>query len=149
MYRAVVFDIDGVLLNIDCILDEIRARGLSGAEEYEYFYEHCNDSRVKVIEGGRRFYNFIRYCDDYVYCILLTARNEKVRDKTLKRLADDGILCDRLYMRKVGDTRSDAAVKKEYLQEIMKDFDIICFVDDDADNCAMAKELGLFVLRAV
>ena len=40
-------------------------------------------------------------------------------------------------------------VKREHLIEIMKEFDIIAFIDDDLQNCEMAKELGILSLRRV
>ena len=33
--------------------------------------------------------------------------------------------------------------------EIMKEFDVIAFIDDDLQNCEMAKELEILSLRRV
>ncbi len=149
-HKAIVCDIDSVLLKTDFILDEADKLGLYGDLKWDYFHSHCNDNNVKVIDNVKVFYNRVRYgVNPDVYFILLTARSELCADATLKRLAQDNIFCDKIYLRKAGDYRSACDVKREYLQEIMKDFDVICFIDDDIRNCEMAKELGILSLRVV
>ena len=50
--KAIICDIDGVLLQTDFILDEIHALGLKGDEKWEYFYENCNSDRVLRMKGA-------------------------------------------------------------------------------------------------
>lgn len=40
-------------------------------------------------------------------------------------------------------------IKHEHLEEIVSEFDIVAFIDDDLDNCEMAKKLGIMALRRV
>ena len=147
--KAIVCDIDGVVLNTQFILEEIHELGLKGEDEWEYFYKHCNSDRVKAIETTKNFYTTIRYGINDLCCIISTARNVKCSDETLKKLAREKIIFDRSYWRKDGDLRHACEVKREHLLQIMKEFDVIAFIDDDLANCEMAKELGVLALRRV
>ena len=166
--KAIVCDIDGVLLQTDFILQEIFELGLKGEDKWEYFYNNCNSDRVKVIEETKRFLdtidsgyyvakeNIIDGFDSYTYCdrqkyviIISTARNEKCREATEDKLFDEHIGFDKMYMRKQGDLRSACEVKRDHLLKIMKEFDIVAFIDDDLENCEMAKSLGVLSLRRV
>lgn len=149
--KAIVCDIDGVLLDSSHIMQETEDLELYGDLKWDYFYNHCNDVyNVKVIENGKNFYNLIRYGVNPDVCFIFsTARNEKCSDDTLKRLAFENIFCDKIYMRKQNDLRPANEVKREHLLKIMEEFDVIAFIDDDIDNCNMAKELGILALRRV
>ena len=52
-------------------------------------------------------------------------------------------------MRKDGDYRPSAEVKRDHLKEIMKKYKVTLFIDDEIENCEMAKELGITALRRV
>ena len=52
-------------------------------------------------------------------------------------------------MRKNGDYRPALEIKREHLVEIMKNFNVLLFIDDDLANCRMAEELGILALRKV
>lgn len=147
--KAIVIDIDGVCLQTDFILDEIHKLGLKGEEKWEYFYNNCNSDRVKAIETTKNFYTTIRYGINDLYCIISTARNEKCSVVTLKKLAREKIIFDRSYWRKDGDLRLACEVKREHLLQIMEEFEVIAFIDDDLENCEMAKSLGILALRRV
>ena len=148
--KAIVCDIDGVLLDSSHIMQEAEDLELYGDLKWDYFYNHCNDNSVKIIESGKIFYNLIRYGVNSNICFIFsTARNEKCSDSTLKRLAFESIFCDRIYMRKDGDLRPSYEVKREHLLKIMEEFDIVAFIDDDIENCKMAKGLGILSLRVV
>ena len=143
--KAIVCDIDGVLLNSSHIMQEAEDLELYDDLKWDYFYNHCND--VEVIEETKKLL-FLFWIND-VTMIFSTARNEKCSDSTLKKLAFESIFCDRIYMRKDGDLRPSYEVKREHLLKIMEEFDIIAFIDDDIENCKMAKDLGILALRKV
>ena len=159
--KAIVCDIDGVLLNSQFILDEIHELGLKGEDKWEYFYEHCNSDRVKVIPETKRYIDSFVHATyevevepnvitiDSVTLIISTARNEKCRIKTIDKLAQHEIFFNRMYMRKQNDLRPALEVKREHLLQIMEEFDVISFIDDDLQNCEMAKSLGILALRRV
>ena len=144
--KAIVCDIDGVLLDSSHLMQEAEYFELYGDLKWDYFYNHCND--VEVITETKEF---ILKCAETFDILLSTARNEKCKYTTLNKLQKEGLFflsCD-IYMRKQDDFRPASEVKREHLIEIMKEFDVIAFIDDDIDNCEMAKELGILSLRRV
>lgn len=164
--KAIVCDIDGVLLNSSHIMQEAEDLELYGDLKWDYFYNHCND--VEVIEETKKFLdtidsgyyvtkeNIIDGFDSYTHCdrqkyviIISTARNEKCKTATEDKLFDEHIGYDKMYMRKDGDLRPSYEVKREHLLKIMEEFDVIAFIDDDLQNCEMAKSLGILALRRV
>ena len=147
--KCIILDIDSTILDSDFILREIHSLGLKGDEKWDYFYQHCNGDRVKAIESTKEFYTTIRYNINDLCCIISTARNEKCSKATLKKLAEEKIVFDRSYWRKQHDLRPACEVKKDHLIEIMKEFDIVAFIDDDLANCEMAKSLGVLALREI
>ena len=52
MEKAVVFDIDGVLLDTEYIFREILDLKLKGDAKWDYFIGHCNSDRTKPIESA-------------------------------------------------------------------------------------------------
>ena len=166
--KCIICDIDNVLLNTQFILDEIHELGLKGEDKWEYFYKNCNGDKVEVIEETKKYIDTIdnslcyikkNYIDGFesykmieqgkFVIIFSTARNEKCRVATEDKLWDEGIRWDYLYMRKQDDLRPPHEVKREHLLQIMEEFDVIAFIDDDLQNCEMAKSLGVLALRRV
>lgn len=147
--KAIVLDIDGVILNSDFILQEIHELGLKGDEMWEYFHANCNSDRVELMQGIKEFIRAIRYGDEEISIIISTARSEKVRPQTAKKLTKYRIFFDEMYMRDINDLSPAACVKREHLERIMKDYDIIAFIDDDLTNCKMAKDFGILSLKRI
>ena len=157
--KAIVCDIDGVLLNSSHIMQEAEDLELYGDLKWDYFYNHCND--VEVIEETKVFIDSFVHATyevevepnvitiDSVTLIVSTARNEKCRVETIDKLARHEIFFNRMYMRKQDDRRPASEVKREHLLQIMEEFDVIAFIDDDIENCEMAKSLGVLALRRV
>jgi len=144
--KAIVIDIDNCVLDTQFILDEIHKFGLKGEEKWEYFYKNCNSDRVTLMSGIKDMLGEM-YWDTPI--IISTARNEKCKEATLNKLWKEGFIIpdDAIFMRSYYDLRPASEVKREHLIEIMKEFDVIAFIDDDIDNCEMAKELGILSLR--
>lgn len=144
--KCIVIDIDGCLLDSSHIMQEAEDLDLYGDLKWDYFYNHCND--VEVIPETKRF---IRKCAETFDILISTARNDKCKEATLNKLQKEGLFflsCD-IYMRKDNDFRPAYMVKKDHLIEIMEEYDIVAFIDDDIDNCDMAKDLGILSLRVV
>lgn len=145
--KAIVLDVDGVCLDSSAIIRELFELKLKGDAKWDYFREHCNGDKVKTIESTREFMANVCYFN--IYIILLTARNEKCREATEKRLREDNFIFDELYMRPQNDYSPAPEIKRNHLLKLMESYDIIAFVDDDLANCEMAKELGILALRKV
>lgn len=144
--KAIVVDVDGVLLDSYVILKEIFDLGLKGDDMWPYFHEHCNSDRVTFIKD---MFPVISSLSNDVNIILSTARNETCRKATEEKLKRSGLTYHSMYMREENDGRHSSEVKRDHLTAIAEDFDIIAFIDDDLGNCQMAKELGILSLRKV
>lgn len=144
--RAIVLDVDGVCLDSECIMRETFEQGLKGDAKWDYFYQHCNSDRVKLTPN---IIPFIRSFPDNVVTIISTARSERCRRGTARKLWQYKIGFEEMYMRALDDYRPAEEVKCEHLQEIIENYDVICFVDDSLENCEVAKELGVLALRCV
>lgn len=148
--KAIVLDIDGVILNTAFLFEEIFNLKLKGTAMWDYFHEHCNSDRVKVMSNFKPFYDLLiaRSCSD-TDLILLTSRNEKVKEDTKEKLHEEGIYYDKIFMRPDNDYREASTLKKETLHELQKEYNIVLFVDDDLRNCEAAKDLGIYAVRKV
>lgn len=143
--KAIVLDIDGVILNSDFILQEIHELGLKGDEMWDYFYANCNSDRVQLMPNIKEF---IRSFSD-VKLIISTARSERVRPQTARKLWKYRVQFDDMYMRSINDFRKDYEVKKDQIKAIMQKYDIVAFIDDKEKNCDIAKEFGLLSLKVM
>lgn len=148
MRKAIVLDLDGVILRTEPIFKEILMQDLTGDAKWDYFCANCNREDIEVIEGFKEFYKVLINALPLAI-IISTARNEKCRQSTVEKLLKEHIIFDHLYMRKDGDYRSSAEVKEEHLKEIMESYEVAAFVDDDLSNCEMARRLGIFAIRKV
>ena len=144
--KAVVIDIDGVILDTGIIFREIYNLALRGDDMWNYFYEHCNSERVPFMKN---IIPFIFTLDSSTKIILSTARNEVCREGTEERLKREGFPYDLLYMRKDRDFRPSPDVKKDHLESIRQEFEVVAFIDDDLSNCQMAKKEGILSLQRV
>ena len=144
--KAIVLDVDGVCLQTDFILQEIFEQKLKGDAKWDYFYKECNSDRVKLMPN---IIPFIRSFPDNVVTIISTARSERCRRGTAKKLWQYKIGFEEMYMRELEDYRPAEEVKREHLQKIMENYEVICFVDDSLENCEMAKDMGILALRVV
>jgi len=148
--KVIIWDIDGCLLDVEPIFREIYDLGIKGSNNrWKYFYKNCNSDRVKANDGIRFLFHSLRYSAKPINSIIVTARSEKCKWETLSKLSDENILCDKIYMRKINDFRPAEEVKRDYLVEIMADYDIVAFFDDEIKNCKMAKDLGIASFRVV
>ena len=145
--KAIVIDIDGVLLNSYPILEEMLHLKLTGNDKWKYFHKHCNGPKVTFI--GNEILSLLNVLKSSVYVILSTSRNELCRKGTEARLKEENFPYDFLYMRKEGDCRLSPEVKEDHLNEILKSFDIVAFIDDDLSNCEMARKKDILALRKV
>lgn len=146
--KAIVIDIDNCVLDTQFIIEEIFKLGLKGDEKWEYFYENCNSDRVKVISEMK---DILKSLYNEYFIILSTARNAKNWKQTSEKIKQENIwlYIEKIYMRDENDFRPACEVKREHLLQIMEEFNVIAFIDDDLQNCEVAKELGILALRRV
>lgn len=98
-----------------------------------------------IIEQTSNIIN--RASHDWYDIILLSWRSEEFREVTKKRLSDNKIFYNNLYMRKQWDNRCDTIVKKElYEAHIMYEYNVSFVIDDRPKVVRMRREQWLFVL---
>ena len=137
----VVFDIDGTLANIDHRLDYVRSK----PKNWKAFEAGIPNDKV-----NRPVYRIFKelIADSNNTIILASGRNETSRGLTVDWLIDNGMGgYDKLYMRKKDDFRNDTIVKKEILDEIIKDWNEKPFMvfDDRPAVVQMWKDNDIFV----
>ena len=145
MKKAIVVDIDGVILNTSDLLKDIQKFHLQGDEMWSYFYKHCNSKLYPPIKSTLQF---LKDLSEYSI-ILSTARNEACQEDTIQRLTSEGLKFDLLLMRGHYDRRPSPDVKKDHLKSVIRNYQIVAFIDDDPQNCLMAKEMGILALQKV
>jgi predicted kinase len=74
---------------------------------------------------------------------ILSGRDSVCRNLTIGWLKHYHVPCDVLYMREEGDSRKDAIVKRELLDEVAKDYRVIGVLDDRDQVVEMWREVGL------
>lgn len=80
--------------------------------------------------------------------IIMSGRDSKYREVTMKWLDDNNIPYDDVFMRKEDDVRQDSIVKEELFDSHIRHNYIIDYVlDDRLQVCRMWHSLGLTVLR--
>ena len=123
--------------------------------------------RLHFLEGGRRDWDGFftaagadlplheivklnQWCDPTLTheIVLCSGRPERLREVTRQWLIKYGVRWDRLYMRPDGDTRQDAAVKRELLARIRADgFEPILAIDDRPSIVEVWREAGICTLQ--
>lgn len=75
-----------------------------------------------------------------VHVLFVTARDEMCKHLTTLQLRK---YCDfswDLYMRSDGDLRDDYEVKLDILENLSKQYELLCCIDDNPSNCAFLKK---------
>lgn len=82
--------------------------------------------------------------------IILSGRSEDYRGVVDQWLADNGVLCDELIMRKSGDTRNDAIVKSELFDEFVAPYyNLLAHFDDRRRVVDALRAKGVTVYQVV
>lgn len=149
--KAVICDIDGVLLDSEHIFDKINELGLSGNDKWEYFNRHAND--VDVIANKNVIDLLSAFDSAGIRIIFLTARSQEIEAQTRAKLDmvigqfAENIFSYILLMRDIDDKSESCAVKKFWLDCIRNQYDVICAIDDDSSNCEMFKDNDILTLQ--
>lgn len=122
---AVICDLDGTLCN------------LNGRSPYNA--EKCDNDLL-----NEKIYSLIKEKN----VILVSGREDKFRPQTLRFLTENNIKYRLLLMRKTGDQRNDAVIKKEiYENEIKGKYNIEFVLDDRNRVVDMWRQQGLTCLQ--
>ena len=142
---AVLFDIDGVLADMDHRKYLLSEKPV----DWDKFYlaaildnpMHSTIKLLKIIYQSQDTYNEL---NPRPFIFLITGRSSKYENLTKMWLNDYGIRHDGLYMRPEGDHRPDSEVKKEiYRKEIKDNFNVIAVFEDRTRVVEMWRAEGL------
>jgi len=112
----VVFDIDGTVANLDHRLAFVRTK----PKNWPAFNRsiHLDTPIQATIDVCKKY-----IADPTTHVIFASGRSDDTREVTTEWLDKHGMEgYDGFYMRKSGDYRCDSIVKREILDEIIKDF---------------------------
>lgn len=122
--HAILVDVDGTL----------AIKGNRGPFEWHKVgIDTVNPMVAKAVELFSKEYTIL----------IVSGRDGVCRPETEKWLADNNIVYDALYMRPEGDTRKDAVVKLEILEEIKKIFFPALCIDDRQQVVDAYRSVGL------
>lgn len=146
--KAIICDIDGCLLYTGSIHKEIEEKGLTDSDKWAYFERGAND--IDKVDFNYKLGGILEALEKDGYkIILLTARSEKIRQATTRRL-NMQINCDyKMIMRGFEDTDAPQIVKQRHLVEILRDYEVFLAIDDEDENLKMFSSMGLFVMKAI
>ena len=120
---AHIYDVDGTLANVDPYLHHVRGSN----RDYDAFHEASIDALPN--------YDVVQMLNDSVadghHVLIVTSRKEKWRGLTSMWLAINNIRSHSLFMRADDDHRPDYEVKKDILDKINKQWDVLHAVDDN------------------
>lgn len=157
MTRAVVFDVDGTLANIE----HRRHFVASKPKNWKAFSKGMKDD---LPNHDIIWLMHLMFMND-VRILIASGRSDEDRQTTVEWLAkhnivdlnsswsmsdftEDGAVYDKLYMRKEGDYRADDIVKSEILDQMREDgYEPFMAVDDRSKVVAMWRERGLRCLQ--
>jgi predicted kinase len=145
--RAVIFDIDGTLANI-----EHRLHYLEGDKDWAAFFDDMQDDKPiePIAELARLLHKAVEARHGLEAVLIVTARPDRAdwRQTTIDWLDLHDIAYDRIYFRAEDDRRPDQLVKAEILQRILDDgYDPQLVVDDRPQVVRMWREHGLTTLQ--
>jgi len=154
--RAVVFDVDGVLIDSSArfrvCLEEVglkdlsKARGLRRRLFWECFlsnrYIHLDRVRADMagvaLDYARRGYKVI----------VVTGRPKTMERETLEQLREAGLTDVEVYFRRPGDYRSDEEYKLEVIRKLLAKYEIEA-VYDDSETVIRAIKRELPEIKAI
>lgn len=150
--KAIVVDIDGVLLDVSLLYKEIENLGLDGQAKWNFFHENANNPKYAVKVD--KFFNLINmYIQAGYKIIVLTSRRDLIGKSTLHYLLNGDVKLDNLtemVLRPIDKEGTPSYLyKKEEIQKLHKRYDIELIIDDEYANCAIFRQLSFTVLRVI
>lgn len=125
-----VFDVDGTLAK------------MNGRNPYDYSLVHTDTVNHNVAMIARLL------AQSGLPIIILSGRTDDCKFETLKWLYDNNIPHDAIFMRKTGDNRNDAIVKRELYEDNLKEkYNVLAIFDDRNRVVDMWRALGLTCLQ--
>jgi uncharacterized HAD superfamily protein len=137
--KIIIFDIDGTLA--DCRHRQVFVQGKE--KNWKKFFGAADHD--EPIEGIVHLLKIL-WRSKECKIILCTGRPESMRPRTLRWLEKYEICYDELLMRREGDFRQDAVVKKEMLIKLGKE-NVLFAIDDRKQVVEMWRREGVLCLQ--
>jgi phosphoglycolate phosphatase-like HAD superfamily hydrolase len=134
--KAVIFDMDGTLVDVSGIRHHIFTPGQKNFDAFHNDAVNCPPHEWVKWQAES-------YDSDGYHIIQVTARSEKYRPSTSWWLAENQVPSHALYMRPDKDYRPDTEVKREIIDRILKRYTIVHAFDD---NPAIVKLWGEYAI---
>jgi FMN phosphatase YigB (HAD superfamily) len=138
--KAVIFDMDGTLANVQSIRHFLHAdtNGF-GFKNFDKFHEESVN-----VPANSEVVNQAQVCHMLgVAVIIVTARKQRWARHTAMWLAINNVPSDAMFMRGDSDHRKDFDVKSDILDAIQHTWDVIHAVDDNPAVIALWNERGI------
>lgn len=150
--KAIVVDIDGVLLDVSLLYKQIENLGLEGQAKWNFFHENANNPKYAVKVD--KFFNLVNmYVQAGYKIIVLTSRRDLIAKSTLHYLLNGTIKLDNITELVFRPADKEGVFsyiyKKEEILKLQKRYSIELIIDDEQSNCAIFRQLGFNVLRVV
>lgn len=149
--KAVICDIDGVLLDTAHIFDRIEKAGLQGNDKWDFFNRHANDYDVEI--DSRVIEMLEVFALRGFRIIFMTARSSEIWKQTRAKIETSIAqyaqvsFCFELAMRDEPDTRPSNEVKQDLLNKAQEFYSILCAIDDEDENCEMFAKNNILTLK--
>ena len=125
-----------ILVDVDGTLAHMWDRGPYDTSKYS---EDTVDTHIRYLV------NTLSLAQNKI--IICSWREDTYREITEKRLKDNWIPYDGIYMRPAGDKREDSIIKREILEKIVKEYYVVCVFDDRNRVVEMWRDAGLKCLQ--
>lgn len=142
--KTVIVDLDGTIADNTHRFHFIDKTKNSKVDWVSYFLACDKDSAKKPVIDTVNALKLQGY-DIHIF----SARGDISRIKTESWLSEQGVLYDRLTMRKMDSYTPDELLKRSWLLELYPDYkeEILCVFDDRNKVVAMWRELGLLCFQ--
>lgn len=141
MSKAIIFDVDGTLANVDPYIHYIR--NIHNSPNFKKDFDKFHSESINAEPNEEVVEMLNKAFFDQHHVLVVTSRNESWRGVTSYWLAKNDIGHHALYMRKDNDFRPDYEVKKDILLNIKKHWNVIHAVDDNPSVLRLWHEYGI------
>lgn len=149
--KAIICDIDGVLLDTEHIFERIETAQLTGRDKWDFFNRHANEH--DVIADSRVIELLEAFSEKGFRIIFLTARMQIIESETKAKIdASIGLFANRIFpylllTRPTKNVESSSKVKAVWVELLREKYDIYCAIDDDPENCEMFAKNKILTLQ--
>jgi len=150
--KCVIFDIDGTLADVNHRLHYLDDSSLDRNQQWNAFFgdQHLDTPIEPIVWLNQRLMKASCYgsADDHFKILVVSARPDDYKNVTRTWLYDNAVEYHDLYMRKSSDTRPDAIVKAEILQQILENgYEPFLVIDDRQSVVDMWRSFGITTLQ--